>query len=271
MSVVNSSAIDPKAPERLLGRPTATRLRQAIKSNRCYWRLKVFLKRISGREIWVRPELRVPTRSGDGWDYIATRLRPGAIVYAFGVGDTIEFESRLIANHGVIVHAFDPTPYALAWIETQKLPNGLHFHPWAVAGTDGTLKLYPRLLKKRRRTQTMWTIDPHQADAASAIDVPAFTIASAMRSLGHDRIDLLKLDVEGAEYDAIAAMLVEAVAPRQLLIEFHHRFPGIGTQRTRACLRALRGAGYRIFAVSRTGRELSLIRSVTEPHELRPS
>lgn len=247
------------------------RWRSAVKSSRSFWFIKRFLKRISGRELWIRRDTQQRTRHSDGWDYAPASLRPGSIVYAFGVGDTLAFELNLIARHGVVVHTFDPTPSALTWIKTQDLPNDLHFHPWAVAGSQGALSLYPRLVKRRRSKLTMWTIDPRQAGEAAAIDVPACTIASAMQALGHDQVDLLKLDVEGAEYDAISAMLMDAVLPTQLLVEFHHRFPGIGKQRTRACLHALREVGYRIFSVSRTGRELSLVRTVTKPSESRPT
>ncbi len=47
----------------------------------------------------------------------------------------------------------------------------------------------------------------------------------------------------------------------QLLVEFHHRFPGIGKQRTAATIEYLRTLGYRIFAISETGRELGFVLS----------
>ena len=47
--------------------------------------------------------------------------------------------------------------------------------------------------------------------------------------------------------------------PKQLLVEFHHRIPGVGTPKTAAIIDRLREAGYRIFAVSNTGREVSFM------------
>ncbi len=160
----------------------------------------------------------------------------------------------------ISVHAFDPTPAALSWIQDQQTPAGFEFHPWAVAGKDEMLTLYPRLNRKGQRSSSIWTSDADQADSSNAINVPAYTIPSIMHELGHSHVDLVKLDVEGAEYDVIDAMLDHPNPPRQLLVEFHHRFPGIGMERTRECIAKLGGAGYDLFGVSRTGRELSFIR-----------
>jgi FkbM family methyltransferase len=244
----------------LRDRIRSSSLRQRIRSSGLYWRIKLFLKRISGEEIWIHPEIDVPLSGGADYQYDPASLSERSVVYCFGVGDTIGFELALIEAHGMAVHAFDPTPYTLEWIETVDAPELLRFHPWAVAGEDGTLTLYPRQRRHGRRSDLMWTTDPDQADRERAIEVPAWSIPSLMRELGHDRIDLLKMDVEGAEYDSLAKMLDAEVFPDQLLVEFHHRFPGIGREKTLECLNRLRGAGYKVCWVSTTGREISLIR-----------
>ena len=57
---------------------------------------------------------------------------------------------------------------------------------------------------------------------------PEFTIQELMRRNGHEFIDILKVDVEGAEFDALAAFLKPFVGPHapplpigQLEIEIH--------------------------------------------------
>jgi len=49
-----------------------------------------------------------------------------------------------------------------------------------------------------------------------------------MRELRHASIDLLKMDIEGAEYDVLADMISQRIPVKQLLVEFHHRWPQIG-------------------------------------------
>ncbi len=239
----------------------SSQLNQTIKGSRPYWRVKLFLKRLGGREPWLRRDIRIPTRECDQWLYAPDALKKGAILYCFGVGDSIEFESSLLDRHSLSVHAFDPTPTALSFVESQQTPSDFEFHPLAVAGEDATLTLYPRARSRGRKSTTMWTSDPGHVDPGSGIEVPARTIPSIMRELGHSHVDLVKLDVEGAEYEVIDAMLTHPSPPTQLLVEFHHRFPGIGVEKTLECIARLAGCGYRLFGISRTGRELSFIRN----------
>jgi len=72
-----------------------------------------------------------------------------------------------------------------------------------------------------------------------------------MRELGHVSIDLLKMDIEGAEYDVLADMISQRIPVKQLLVEFHHRWPQIGVGRTKQAIQALNAAGYPGFLMFR--------------------
>ena len=99
------------------------------------------------------------------------------------------------------------------------------------------------------------------ASSEDAINVPAYCLSSVAKKLGHSHIDLLKMDIEGAEYEVLEGLLASPTMPDQLLVKFHHRFRGIGLDKTAKVIRRLRNAGYRIFAVSVTGREVSFLRT----------
>lgn len=61
-------------------------------------------------------------------------------------------------------------------------------------------------------------------------------------NLSHGTIDLLKMDIEGAEYRVIDDICRGSLLPAQLLIEFHHRIDGAqieNTMRSIACLRQI--------------------------------
>jgi FkbM family methyltransferase len=224
-----------------------------------FWPAKLFLKRISGKELWLRTDVEYPVRQSDSWKYIPELLDKDSIVYSLGVGDLIDFDLDLIGDHGVTVHAFDPTPFAEEWIAAQSLPASFVFHPWAAAGSDGTLRLFRRVSTRGRRSEVMWTADDAAGDSSDYIDAPAYTVETIMQKLDHEHVDLLKIDVEGAEYEILAGLSSATRLPRQLLVEYHHRFPGIGKQRTAESIANLRQLGYRIFAISETGREVCFI------------
>jgi hypothetical protein len=82
-----------------------------------------------------------------------------------------------------------------------------------------------------------------------------------MKKLSHSRIDVLKMDIEGAEYEVLTDFLASRVPVQQLLVEFHHRWRDVGLDRTRSAIQDLNGAGFRIFHVSASGEEYSFLKS----------
>ena len=224
-----------------------------------FWPVKLFLKRVAGKELWLRREIDVATEESADWAYIGSRLGPDSVVYSLGVGDSIDFDLHLIRGSGATVFAFDPTPYACQWVEQQDLPPQFIFKPWAAAAEDGALRLYRRVNRQGKRDNVMWTTDSAAGDVSDFVDAPAYSLQTMMERLGHERIDLLKMDVEGAEYLILAGLNHVQQLPEQLLVEFHHRFPGIGKEKTASAIAALGERGYKIFAISETGREVGFV------------
>lgn len=223
-------------------------------------RKKRFLKRLIGKELRLRKELDVATVKEGGWWFSPGELGPDSIVYSLGVGDEVDFDLAIIGKYGVEVFAFDPTPNSIEMLDSSRLPDRFHFKPWAVTANDGTLNFYPRLKKDGSKSDVMFTMIPEPETEGDAIEVPAYSLATIVEKLGHDHIDLLKMDIEGAEYGVLEGLLASPVLPRQLLVEFHHRFVDDGLQKTYDLVGRLHGAGYRIFAISEIGREVSFLR-----------
>lgn len=78
--------------------------------------------------------------------------------------------------------------------------------------------------------------------------------------LGHSKIDVLKMDIEGAEYDVIDDIMYLDIPIKQICIEFHHRFDTIGVGKTIEAIEKLSKKGYRIFSYSKNFEELSFIK-----------
>ena len=86
-------------------------------------------------------------------------------------------------------------------------------------------------------------------------------LSTLMKKLNHTKIDLLKMDIEGAEFDVIENLINEHIFPNQLLIEFHFKNDKKKIKETMSVIYKLKESGYKIFNISETGNEYSLIRN----------
>ena len=213
-----------------------------------------------GRDIQFPVQLHVPAVSlgteYGGWSVSPSGLGPDSVVYSAGIGTDISFDLALIDRYGVTVRAFDPTPGSIGWLQTQQLPPRFKWQQVGLAGYDGEASFFP----PDNPAFISHTMLPRESGGGRAIRVDVRRLSTLMRDLGHDRLDVLKMDIEGAEYDVIDDIVASGVHIDQLLIEFHHRFPNVGIERTRQAVTKLNAAGYRIFFVSDVGEEYGFIR-----------
>jgi FkbM family methyltransferase len=189
-----------------------------------------------------------------GYAVLPERLGPESIVFSVGLGEDISFDLALIERFGCRVHGFDPTPRSIEWLESQALPERFELHRYGLADFDGVARFVPpenpahvshRLVNGTRENVS---------------EFPVKRLSTVLAALGYSRIDVLKLDIEGAEYGVLEEMLAIGALPEQLLVEFHHGMHGIPLARTEAMLDRLVSAGYRVFEARDTGREFSLAR-----------
>jgi FkbM family methyltransferase len=229
-------------------------------------RAKLWAKRLVGRELRLRLDpVSFSIKEFGDWAFCPALLGPGSIVYSGGVGNDIGLDVLLIDDYGAQVHAFDPTPSVKAWVQSLKLPEGFTFYPIGMGGDDGTITLYPRVRRNGKLSDTMYTLVAEAASRDFGVAVQVKNLPGIMAMLGHSVVDVLKIDVEGAEYDVLDNLLTTEHRPAQLLVEFHHRFADIGQDRTRDMLARLRAAGYLLAFVSLNGREMTLIHRDARP------
>jgi FkbM family methyltransferase len=190
-----------------------------------------------------------------GWTVAIEELKPARTIYSFGVGNDISFDLAMIQGFGCNVHGFDPSPPVASWIRTQKLPANYAFHPYGLGASDGDISFFAPSPKSG-----MFSVsDRHRQVGGTEVKLSVKCLSSIVASLGSPCIDLLKIDIEGAEYDLLPSIIQCPVPIRQLLIEFHHR-AGVGSlQDTVRSVQELRLAGFELFHVSETSSEFSFL------------
>ncbi len=173
------------------------------------------------------------------------RVPQDAIVYSLGVGEDISWDLALIHRYGVTVHAFDPTPRVKEWLSSQTLPEQFHCHEIGIADFEGEADFY---LPPRPDFVSHSVIHARQYSHES-IRVPMIRLSTAMQGLGHGRIDILKMDIEGAEYAVLEDIIRKKIRVGQILVEFHHRLSSVGTGKTKRILSLLESYGMKIAYV----------------------
>jgi FkbM family methyltransferase len=142
-------------------------------------------------------------------------LDPSSVCYCIGVGDSITFDLDLVSR-GLQVWAFDPTPKSIEYMESLEYDRDrLHFEPYGVWSENTTLRFYEAAVEEK----VNWSVlDLHQTGQYFEAEVR--TLGTLMADHGHDRLDLLKLDVEGSWEPILDSMLAEGITPRILAVEF---------------------------------------------------
>ena len=165
-------------------------------------------------------------------------LNEKSIVYSFGVGEDISFDVELTNFYKCHMHLFDPNPRAKAHfdlliekthrgeklfynttsyynIDKQSL-NAFTYHQLGVYNTRDTLKFYAA----KNKAHDSFSVDNLQ-NTKDFITLPVDTLSNIMNDLGHTHIDLLKINIEGAEYAVLKNMLKDKVDVKMIALELH--------------------------------------------------
>jgi FkbM family methyltransferase len=140
-----------------------------------------------------------------------------------GLGWDADFSQAVIRMFGSKCYGFDPTRKHQEHLgRVAAGQNGLfRFYPLAIAEKAGPAVFYESL---ENVSGSLWASHVNiRRDRVNSYPVQCITLADLPRWTGGAPIDLLKLDVEGAEYGIIEASdrrVFDGIG--QIVIEFHH-------------------------------------------------
>lgn len=173
-----------------------------------------------------------------GW-YVPQNLKlnKDSIVYSGGVGEDISFDLILSSKFDSRIYLIDPTQKSKThflelkegkkftgniqkdYLETIKdlKPNleKIEFLELGIYDRKGEMKFY----KPENPNYVSHTLIENLYGKEYEI-VKTVSIKDIMEIYNHDHIDLLKLDIEGAEIKALNQMLDDQIFPKYILVEF---------------------------------------------------
>lgn len=171
-----------------------------------------------------------------------SNLDENSIVYSIGVGEDISFDLLLQSKYNSNIFLIDPTDRAFKhYNEIQKF---YETHIWQFSGDiqkdykDHIEYLNPNFSKFKYLNIGAWNSTTQlkfykqhnpQYVSQSVIQnmfseeydtINVTTIKNIMEQHNHTKIDLVKMDIEGAEISVLHNMIDDNILPRYLCIEF---------------------------------------------------
>ena len=211
---------------------------------------------------YLSPTPKGTTRFGN-YRLLKTTAKGEPLVYSAGVGGNITFDKAVADKLSAQVHLFDPTPRSIAFMDAQPKNERLHFHPWAVFTEDGPLDMYfdhATALSEVSNASALNLVGTSRKFRSQA-----FRVQTIMKKLGHERLDILKLDIEGAAPSVLVQTLSDGILPQQVLCEFERpvgfhrvRIQTEYLKQVRRALQTLHDTSYEIYKIRESAYERQL-------------
>jgi FkbM family methyltransferase len=153
-----------------------------------------------------------------GWMIPRAAIEPGWTCYCVGAGGDISFDLELIRSFDARVRCIEPAEaYVADAVEKAAGEARFSAHRAALAVDDGPLRMQHTHHPGSR------SLSPANLyDTREFVEVPGRTLQSLAAELGDERIDLLKLDIEGGEYELLPAIDLQGLGVKVLAIQLHH-------------------------------------------------
>ncbi|GAB0496500.1 hypothetical protein MMPV_007812 [Pyropia vietnamensis] len=203
--------------------------------------------------------IKFPRSTEEGWFFCDAPSLAGGTVVTVGVGRNVVWDAAMVGAYGTTHYGFDPTPRSVSFYvaNPERLPPGFSFHPLGLGVRDELVEM----------ELPAGNIDSYVPAALLApagrrrVRVPVFALSTLLRVVGVEWVDLLKVDVEGAEGDVVQSWVDSGYSPPadQVLMETHARFNGDDPAFVPRLIENMQTLGFRLFY--RVHFELSFVRT----------
>lgn len=189
-----------------------------------------------------------------GKTILTSMLNSESIVISAGAGEDVSFELELETKIKCQLYILDPTPSAIEHFEKilskgnkarkqdystgpkqeidsyatdQTEFSNLHYLKKALWNSQTELKFYPPINDVRDGSFSLSSIQNNYHKNKDYIVVTSTTVPNLMNEKCISKLDLLKLDIEGAALEVLTETFLRNIHPAQIQVEFDEmHFPG---------------------------------------------
>ena len=183
-----------------------------------------------------------------GWIIPTHLIQPGSICYCAGVGEDITFDLSLISRFSCQVYAFDPTPKAKLYVRKHaRQVSQFHFFDVGLWDKNEVLKFYAPANPAHVSCSIL-----NLQKTREFFEAPCRRLSAIMLKNGHPKIDLLKLDIEGAEYRVVDSIIEDGLDIGIICVEYdeaNHKLDNDYLDRIRRSVTRLCDCGYTLVAL----------------------
>jgi FkbM family methyltransferase len=194
-----------------------------------HWRrLKRSLSRRFREKLLPRGYRRLGTRYG-GWWVDARLLSNSPLLIDCGLGEDISFPLAFLQAFGGKVVGVEPNPRSLNYCQG-RMPADMSVLPKAFWSEPGKkLEFFlprPQQELPKGADGVSGSLDgSHEYASERKLEVETTSLAELLSQHARAECDVLKMDIEGAEYDVLKQLCSSGEIRKagQVLVEFHHK------------------------------------------------
>ncbi len=143
-------------------------------------------------------------------------INADSVVYSFGIGRNVSFDRAIALDGHCKVYLFDVSVNAIEFARQNDPGDSFECIVSAVWLEDGESEIYGEIEDGELENASF----TNQRQATISRKIPCRTIPSFMKDFGHQQIDILKMDIEGAALPVLLHLLETTdVRPHQIGVE----------------------------------------------------
>jgi FkbM family methyltransferase len=177
------------------------------------------------------------------------------LVISAGVGEDISFDIEFLNIFDAQVYLVDPSPISISYFKkvltriglksdrlytdqsnqpvesydlSQVKIENLVFVPFGLWNNDSEIDLFLPNADARDKSGSIVSLHTFYKKNNNHVKINTLTVQSLMKKYNIEKIDILKLDIEGAALEVLHNMFTEKIFPTQILLEIDEmHFPSI--------------------------------------------